>query len=54
MKMQQKRFHQGLLDPVTGNHVDDTNFPAGYQVEQILKHVGVLLLQVNSMMLINL
>jgi len=25
------------LDPTTGNHVDDTNYPAGYQVEQIFE-----------------
>ena len=30
-------FHHGLLDPTTGNHVDDTNYPAGYQVEQIFE-----------------
>ena len=30
-------FHHGLLDPETGNHVDDTNYPAGYQVEQIFE-----------------
>jgi len=30
-------FHHGLLDPTTGNHVDDTNYPAGYQVEQIFQ-----------------
>ena len=30
-------FHHGLLDPTTGNHVDDSNYPAGYQVEQIFE-----------------
>ena len=30
-------FHHGLLDPTTGNHVDDTNYPAGYQVGQIFE-----------------
>jgi len=30
-------FHHGLLDPKTGNHIDDTNYPAGYQVEQIFE-----------------
>ena len=30
-------FHHGLLDPTTGNHDDDTNYPAGYQVEQIFE-----------------
>ena len=30
-------FHHGLLDPTTGNHVDDANYPAGYQVEQIFE-----------------
>jgi hypothetical protein len=30
-------FHHGLLDPKTGNHVDDTNYPKGYQVEQIFE-----------------
>ena len=30
-------FHHGLLDPTTGDHIDDTNYPAGYQVEQIFE-----------------
>ncbi len=30
-------FHHGLLDPATGDHVDDTNYPAGYQVEQLFE-----------------
>jgi len=30
-------FHHGLLDPTTGNHVDDTNYPAGYQVEDLFE-----------------
>jgi hypothetical protein len=30
-------FHHGLLDPTTGKHVDDTNYPVGYQVEQLFK-----------------
>ena len=30
-------FHHGLLNPTTGNHIDDTNYPAGYQVEQIFE-----------------
>lgn len=30
-------FHHGLLDPKTGDHIDDTNYPAGYQVEQIFE-----------------
>mgnify|MGYP001999637967 FL=1 len=29
-------FHHGLLQP-DGSHADDTNYPAGYQVEQIFK-----------------
>ena len=30
-------FHHGLLDPETCNHVDDTNYPAGYQVEDLFE-----------------
>ena len=30
-------FHHGLLDPETGTHTDDPNFPAGYQMEQIFE-----------------
>ena len=30
-------FHHGLLDPETGNHVDDTNYPAGYQLEDLFE-----------------
>ena len=29
-------FHHGLLQP-DGSHADDTNYPSGYQVEQIFK-----------------
>ena len=30
-------FHHGLLDPATGEHGDDPNFPAGYQVEDMFE-----------------
>jgi len=30
-------FHHGLLNPATGEHGDDPNFPSGYQVEDIFE-----------------
>ena len=46
-------FHHGLLDPATGNHTDDPNFPGAQFEIQFEERYGVAP-AVNSMMHTNL